>query len=207
MESHVSIGKCDLYLGDSKDVLKRFADASVDLILGDAPWKPRKLAWGPGNPQQAILNECLRVSRGPVIWLGGGTPNGNMAGNVHFNMFEPPARAVDYEHTELTRLLETHETHYTWRPVWAWRLDKPMCFAPQPNAEILGPAYQLGPHTSPTPVELARQIILACGARSVLDPFMGTGWAGVACRDLGIDFIGIELTDWFFGISKQRITG
>jgi DNA modification methylase len=39
----------------------------------------------------------------------------------------------------------------------------------------------------------------------VLDPFMGTGTTGVACKSLGRDFIGIELDDTYFGIAKERI--
>ena len=39
----------------------------------------------------------------------------------------------------------------------------------------------------------------------VLDPFMGSGTTGVACKDLNRDFIGIELDETYFNIAKQRI--
>lgn len=39
----------------------------------------------------------------------------------------------------------------------------------------------------------------------ILDPFMGSGTTGVACRDLERDFIGIELVDEYFNIAKERI--
>ncbi|MCL1123316.1 DNA-methyltransferase [Shewanella surugensis] len=39
---------------------------------------------------------------------------------------------------------------------------------------------------------------------TVLDPFMGSGSTGVACNNLGLDFIGIEMTD-YFDIAKQRL--
>lgn len=201
MEYHVTIGKCELYHGDCWDVLGVLPDSSVDLILGDAPWKPRKLRWHVGNPQQAILHECLRVARGPVIWVGGGTPDGN----AHFGMFKPPAQWVDIDSSELTRGLEAHGVVYAFRPLWGWRLETAIPFTPQVNESLLTPGYQLGPHTSPTPVELARQIILGCGARSVLDPFMGTGWTGVACALCSIPFIGIEIKHDTFVIAAERI--
>jgi site-specific DNA-methyltransferase (adenine-specific) len=39
----------------------------------------------------------------------------------------------------------------------------------------------------------------------VLDPFMGSGTTGVACKNLNRDFIGIELDQEYFKIAKQRI--
>ncbi len=39
----------------------------------------------------------------------------------------------------------------------------------------------------------------------ILDPFMGSGTTGVACKKLGRDFIGIELNETYFDIAKNRI--
>lgn len=40
---------------------------------------------------------------------------------------------------------------------------------------------------------------------TVLDPFMGSGTTGVACKRLNRNFIGIELDDKYFQIAKERI--
>lgn len=42
---------------------------------------------------------------------------------------------------------------------------------------------------------------------TILDPFMGSGTTGEACRLLGRDFIGIELDEKYFKIAKNRIEG
>ena len=39
----------------------------------------------------------------------------------------------------------------------------------------------------------------------ILDPFMGSGSTGVACKNTNRDFIGIEFDDKYFEISKKRI--
>jgi site-specific DNA-methyltransferase (adenine-specific) len=39
----------------------------------------------------------------------------------------------------------------------------------------------------------------------VLDPFMGSGSTGVACKNLGLDFVGIEMTDVYHEIATQRL--
>lgn len=40
---------------------------------------------------------------------------------------------------------------------------------------------------------------------TILDPFMGSGTTGVACRNLGRNFIGIEIDDKYYEIAKNRI--
>jgi DNA modification methylase len=40
---------------------------------------------------------------------------------------------------------------------------------------------------------------------TVLDPFMGSGTTGVACQNLGRDFIGIEMDADYFEIARKRI--
>ena len=39
----------------------------------------------------------------------------------------------------------------------------------------------------------------------VLDPFMGSGTTGMACKKTGRDFIGIELDPHYFEIAEKRI--
>jgi len=40
---------------------------------------------------------------------------------------------------------------------------------------------------------------------TVLDPFMGSGSTGKACKKEGFDFIGIELDEDYCNIAKARI--
>lgn len=42
-------------------------------------------------------------------------------------------------------------------------------------------------------------------ARTILDPFMGSGTTGVACVNLGRAFVGIEREPAYFDIACRRI--
>jgi len=64
-------------------------------------------------------------------------------------------------------------------------------------------------HPAPFPENLAKDHIVSWSNEgdTILDPFMGSGTTGVACRNLNRNFIGIELDEKYFEIAKQRILG
>jgi len=61
-------------------------------------------------------------------------------------------------------------------------------------------------HPCQMPLEVMKNIVGVLPKGSIIvDPFMGSGTTGVACKELGYDFIGIELDDEYFEIAKDRI--
>lgn len=61
-------------------------------------------------------------------------------------------------------------------------------------------------HPCQMPLEVMMNIIgILPEGYTILDPFMGSGTTGEACRLLGRDFIGIELDEKYFKIAKNRI--
>lgn len=64
-------------------------------------------------------------------------------------------------------------------------------------------------HPTVKPLELTKKMISNSSKEGdlVLDPFMGSGTSGVACRELGRKFIGIEINNEYFNICKTRISG
>ena len=63
-------------------------------------------------------------------------------------------------------------------------------------------------HSCQMPLEVMKNIIGILPKDSIiLDCFMGSGTTGVACKELGYSFIGIELDEEYFNIAKERIGG
>jgi len=63
-------------------------------------------------------------------------------------------------------------------------------------------------HCCVKPVHLMSWLVRLVSKKgdTVLDPFMGSGTTGVACKELGRNFIGIEISPQYFEIAKNRIT-
>ena len=62
-------------------------------------------------------------------------------------------------------------------------------------------------HPAVFPYKLAQDHIKSWSNEgdTVLDPFMGSGTTGVACKNLNRGFIGIEMDETYFNIAKARI--
>ena len=61
-------------------------------------------------------------------------------------------------------------------------------------------------HPCQMPLEVMKNIIgILPKDITVVDPFMGSGTTGVACKELGREFIGIEISENYFNIAKERL--
>ena len=62
-------------------------------------------------------------------------------------------------------------------------------------------------HPTGKPVELMKYLckLITPKGGTVLDPFMGSGSTGMAAKDEGFDFIGIEKEEDYYNITLQRI--
>ena len=62
-------------------------------------------------------------------------------------------------------------------------------------------------HPAQKPIDLHKHILqnIIGEDRVVLDPFMGTGSIGLACKELGCDYIGMELEPEYFDKAKDKL--
>jgi site-specific DNA-methyltransferase (adenine-specific) len=84
-------------------------------------------------------------------------------------------------------------------------LTKSVWFIPQEKENQC--KYEKRIHSSPYPLKLAGNCIklFSYEGDTILDPFMGSGTTGVACKELGRNFIGIEIEPKYYEIAKRRI--
>jgi DNA modification methylase len=88
-----------------------------------------------------------------------------------------------------------------------WRPDTPIYADGIGRADVIkfSPvSSEAKTHPAEKPVELLRELLRPC-ARTILDPFMGSGTTGVAAVKMGRRFIGIEIEPKYFDIACRRI--
>jgi len=83
------------------------------------------------------------------------------------------------------------------------------------DADILDDMVECNPvpskdrlHFSEKPVELLKKLITKTGKKSgvVMDTFMGSGSTRQAAKELGFDFIGVEVSEQQFALAEKRLT-
>ena len=102
--------------GDALDVLRSMPDGSVDAVIMDPPYGVDAAEWDSELPPQSWLSECLRVSRGPVLWFGAAPRV------LDFNAYSPrPDRVMVWAPSFALTQTAAHGMLYRWHPVVAWR--------------------------------------------------------------------------------------
>lgn len=100
-----------------------------------------------------------------------------------------------------TAFLPTHE--------WVMILAHPDFRLRDRSASGIGDIWSISPdanpHPAPFPEALPKTALEVVDAKTVLDPFMGSGTTGVACVKKGRRFIGVELDPLYFEMACERI--
>ena len=87
------------------------------------------------------------------------------------------------------------------------RTDKENYDRTSPGMERFKPQPRANNHPTVKPIKLMEYLITLVTPPNgvVLEPFMGSGSTGIAAKNLGMSFIGIEKEQEYFDIAKQRI--
>lgn len=80
-----------------------------------------------------------------------------------------------------------------------------------PQANVAGDVWYIpqesnNPHPAPFPLELAQRCISSTTARTVLDPFMGSGTTALASENEGRDWIGLEKSKAYCRLAEERLS-
>jgi DNA modification methylase len=183
--------------------MQGMADNSVDAVISDPPYGAGIASWDMEIPPQEILTECLRVSKGPVVWFGGRSTTEMFA----FGNYDPrPERLLFWHVTFSLSSTSSDNIYYRWHPIWCWRLPaKQDAIARDVLEYPVASSNGYDNHPAKKPVGLMIQLVEAFGGQNVLDPFMGSGTTGVACARLGVDFTGCDISAEYHAMATRRI--
>jgi len=83
----------------------------------------------------------------------------------------------------------------------------PLIQTPKPSKKEKQIGTEKNPHPTIKPIKLMSYLITLFTREGdyVLDPFMGSGTTGLACKLLNRNFIGIDFTEEYFDIAKERL--
>ena len=189
------IGSCELYLGDCLEVLPLLG--KVDAVVTDPPYgigitKSNRLAISRGMGGKSW--DDAPIDSDAVAMIRGMAPVQIIWGGNYFDL--PPTRSpLVWDKNNAGRDFADFEMAWTNLDMVARRF-------------IFRPMNMDGGKLHPTqkPIQVMQWCLgFIPDARTILDPFMGSGTTGVACVKLGRKFIGIEIDEGYFDIACRRI--
>ena len=194
----------DLRLGDCLEIMRGMDAGSVDAVITDPPYGVNIAEWDKTIPPKEVLQECLRVSRGLVLWFGGAHTNSI----AQFINLEPiPDRVLVWHVTFSLSGARTNGIFYKWHPIYCWRLPKKHNGISRDVLECATAKKNGYDHPAKKPEKLMEQIIAGFTNEgdTILDCFMGSGTTIAEALKLGRNAIGIEKAQEHFDTAQRRI--
>jgi DNA modification methylase len=205
--------------GDCLDLMKSIPNKSIDLVLTDIPYGQinrdsnglRNLDKGIADivtfDLNAALNECYRVSKGS-IYIFCATEQVSEIRQFFVNK-KLTTRLCIWEKTNPSPM----NGQYMWMSsieCCVYAKHKNATFNEHCKSSVWRfPTARGKLHPTMKPLKLMEYLIETSSKPNdtVLDFTMGSGTTGVACKNLGRKFIGIEQDANYFEIAKNRIYG
>ena len=215
-----------LYNDDCLNVLKDIGDNSIDLVVTDPPYevitggrnggvkgKPSGILTENKQLMKSIpkadlwLSECFRVMKdGTHIYI--------MTNTLNLTNYLNIINDVGFKLHNLLVWNKNNTTPNRWymknceyvifaRKGFAKSINNPSSQTVHNFDNIIGNKQ----HPTEKPVDLMKLYVENSSSvgDTVFDPFMGVGSTGVACKELGRNFIGVELDNQYFDIATKRI--
>lgn len=218
----------DIKQGDCLELMKGLADESIDLVITSPPYNlgnthhtqnKRHNPYNDNLPEDDyqkwqinILNECYRILKkdGSIIYN-------------HKNRIKNGIQSTPYEWILKTKFIVKQELvwingspnfekirfyPFTERLYWLAKNKETQLYNVASKTDVFDwmAIGTEGEHTRAFPTQLVIDMIRVFpNAKSVFDPFMGSGTTGVACQRLGKDFIGFEINEDYFKLAEKRI--
>lgn len=226
--------KCILR-ADSRDIIKRIPDNSIDFILTDPPYNLGQHSTGniPLPGRTAMNNDVAEwdmIDFNPEEWADEFIrilkPTGNLFIFTSYNQLGRWYNCLDHKF-DTSNFMIWHKTNpapkifkagflnscemiFTcWNKKHTWNFISQAEMHNFIESSIcMKPERLSNPkHPAQKPIAILRKMIEIASNENdiVFDPFMGVGSTGVAALDLNRRYIGIEVDDVYFEAAKKRI--
>lgn len=203
------MGTITLWHGDCLELMKNIPDGSVDLVLTDPPYgkksdkgtngfgsaKNRRYGggWDSKRPSKEVFDEMLRIGKNVIVF----------GGNYFADILPPSNHWIFWDKKgdiAFQNPFADGELIYT-------TFKKPIKRIVFKQQGFITDSKDKRYHPTQKPSELIEMLIKEYSkeGETILDCFMGSGTAGVACVNTNRNFIGIELDEGYFNIAKERI--
>lgn len=207
------------YNDDCMNILPTLADGSISLTLTDIPYDEvnrksgglRNLDKGKADiitfPLDDFIDEIVRVTSGSIYIFCGSVQVSHIRNRlIEYGL---SVRHCIWEKTNPSPMNGQH--------IWLSSIEN--CVFAKKSGAVFNEhcksavwrcaTERYKEHPTPKPVKLMSRLIEASSnlGDTVLDPCMGSGSVGVASKRCGRNFIGIEMSNNYFEVAKDRIEG
>jgi len=198
----VTIGPCRLIQGDCMEVLPTLP--KVDAVITDPPYGigDRLTQGGKGQgcfggmtqqasdwhikPSSVVFEMLFAMSQNQMIWGG------------NFFALPPCDKPLCWD-----KIRPNQRNVSEWEYCWTSLCGRAEKFNYCANGGFVAREVREHPTQKPTPL-IKWCLSFIQDAKTILDPFMGSGTTGVACIQTGRRFIGIEKEPKYFDIAVKR---
>lgn len=191
----------EIICGDCLEVMAGLPDGSVDAMITDPPY-PREFEYLYGQMAEQA-KRVLRVG-GSLVTLCGHYQLArvltDMGQHLKYRWIVKCDHPGSYARMAMGILV-------TWKPM-LWFVNEKLsprrnvkdCCVSQKRSKDTGHPWQQDLDYALWGIEN-----LTDPGDTILDPFMGSGTTGVACQQLGRNFIGIEISEEYCSIARKRL--
>jgi site-specific DNA-methyltransferase (adenine-specific) len=195
---------------DCLEFMKQVPDNFYDLCLTDPPYGIEIAEWDKDVPSTEYFEEIIRISKNQIIF------GGNYFNLPHTNSWICWDRvfAEDVREKAVTRTRVPRENISDFEMIWTSLNIRPSFIRFSSIGNLSGFNNKLSinynqhkkEHPTQKPLELIDYILRTfIEAKTVIDPFMGSGTTAVACQSLGLEWCGCELEADYVAIANKRL--
>ena len=206
-----------LYNDDCMNVLPSLADGSISVTLTDIPYdEVNRKSGGLRNldkshadiitfPLDDFIDEVVRVTSGSIYIFCGSVQVSHIRNRLIEHKLS--VRHCNWE--------KTNPSPMNGQFIWLSSIEN--CVFAKKSGAVFNehcksavwrhPIEHYKDHPTPKPVRLMERLIEASSnvGDTVLDPCMGSGAIGVAAKQCGRNFIGVEMNEEYYKMTEERI--